>query len=162
MASVKITAILPKKAFLLDQRKLNIELNSALNKTANLIRSDFRKTVRTWTTKPVFRKMGPRHGAVEVFTSNRIYFFVSGGTRAHPITPLKPGGLLRFRGRFRAKTRVRVIGSRAGGASGPFVTAKRVAHPGTEPRDFDKVIAERRQTTFRKLTRNAVIRASKS
>lgn len=161
MASITFKAVLPKKAKLIDQPKLQKELRGALKGTGGLILSDFKKTTRTWRDKPTFQKKGPgiaRKGlAVEVFTHHEVYFFVTRGTRAHIIRP-KRAGRLAFKTGFSPKTRVRVIGSRTGSRSGSTVFAKQVSHPGTKARDFDKEIAKRRQKNLNSLVRLAFLR----
>lgn len=162
MASITFKSIVPKTDKLIDQRKLDRELKGALGKTGNIIRSDFRKTTRTWNDKPSFQKQGPKTGRdgleVEVFTNHEVYFYVTRGTRAHIIRPVRAPSL-RFRTGFSPKTKVRVIGSRAGSRSGPTVFAKQVSHPGTKARDFDKEIASRRKKTLDSLIRLALLRS---
>ncbi len=160
MARITIKAIVPKTDKLIDQRKLDQELKGALNRTGNIIRGDFRKTTRTWNDKPAFQKQGPKAGRdgleVNVFTNHEVYFYVTRGTRAHIIRPMRAPSL-RFRTGFSPKTRVRVIGSRAGSRFGPTVFAKQVSHPGTKAREFDKEIASRREKTLNKLVRVALL-----
>ncbi len=157
MPTITIKAILPKAGKLVDDKKLGREIRNALDHTANIIRDDFKKTIKTWNHKPTFNK-SVKFRKAEVSTTDEIYGFVVRGTRAHPITP-KAGGLLRFRSGFKAKSRPRIISSRPGGSSGPFVTAKRVSHPGTKPRDFDKEIAKRRKKNLNNLVRLAINRS---
>ncbi len=158
MPRIRIQGIFPRKPLLVDRRKLEIEANRALNKTANLIRSDFRKTVRTWTDKPAFRKVGPQHGAVEVFTTNRIYFFLNDGTRRHFVAPRKAKAL-RFQAGYTAKTRPRTIGSRGGGSFGPTRFSLGHEVSGIKARKFDETIAERRQKTLRNFIRVGIMRS---
>jgi hypothetical protein len=92
--------------------------------------------------------------AGDVTTKNLIYQFVSLGTKGGyriPKRPLPRGKSLRFRANYRAKTRPRTIGSRGGGASGPFVFAKSIKPEkvkGIKAREFEKEIAQRRQRNF--------------
>lgn len=159
MTKIRFKGIHPKKSILVDDRKLKSELNGALNKTANLIRGDFGKTTATWTNKPVFKKEGPRGGAVDVFTGNRIYFFLTRGTRSHFVSP-KRASALRFKAGYRSKTRVQVIGSRGGGSFGPTAFSKGHRVKGIKARDFDEVIAKRRQKTLDNLIRLAILRST--
>jgi hypothetical protein len=150
MARISIRAILPKTNKLIDPVKLDREINNALDKTSEIILRDFRKTIRTWNNKPIFRRRKFRvveRLGVEIFTDNEIYYYVTRGTKAHIIRPVR-APRLRFQTGFRSKTRVRVIGSRAGSRSGPTVFARQVSHPGSKARDFDKEIANRREKTF--------------
>ncbi|MCI0349918.1 MAG: hypothetical protein L0Z53_10875, partial [Acidobacteriales bacterium] len=93
-------------------------------------------------------------------TNNKIYRFVTRGTRAHVIKP-KRKTFLRFRSVYRAKTTRRVIGSKQGGASGePVFTRKSVLHPGTKAREFEEEINARHQATLEKNVRAVVERVS--
>jgi hypothetical protein len=162
MASITIKAIVPKSKFIVDPRFLRSELFNALDHTANIVRDDFNKTTRTWSNKPTFRKVGPRRKItrmeVEVFTNHDVYFYVTRGTKAHVIKAVR-APRLRFQTGFRSKSRVRVIGSRAGSRFGPTVFAKQVSHPGSKAREFDKEIARRRQKNLNNLVRLALLRA---
>lgn len=161
-AKVELTPILPDKDFFSTDRVLK-ELKGALAHTGNIIRDDFKKTVRTWRRKVGFSKVGPRNVgggvlAVDVFTEDEIYFFVERGTKAHIIRP-RNAARLSFRSGYSAKTRPGVVGSRAGGPKGPFVTARAVLHPGTQARNFAPTIAKRRQRNLINLSRLAVNRS---
>ncbi len=169
MPSVKITGIFPKRANLIDQRKLKREVNIALDRTGNLIRGDFRKTTRTWSARSKaeasFGKIGPKffgkEFGIEVNTKSRIYFFLARGTKSHFVAPRRAKAL-RFQAGYNAKTRPRIIGSRGGGAFGPVRFSKGHTVSGIKARDFDKEIAKRRQVTLNKLLRAAFLRASRS
>ena len=161
MSNIRLDPIVPEKG-LFDFGKFNREFVGALDHTSNIIRDDFKATVRTWRTNVRFSKVGPRRLggvlAVDVFTENEIYFYVEAGTKAHIIRP-RTARALRFQTGYKAKTRPGVIGSRGGGPRGPFVTARSVRHPGTQPRNFSKVIAKRRQRNLVNLTRLAFNRS---
>ncbi len=147
---------------LINPRTIRRNLTKAVDQTANIVRDDFRKTVRTWDTKPRFIKRGPVQKTAgpeaNVGTDSEIYLFVDSGTKAHLIRP-RNVGLLRFQSGYTAKTRVRVVGSRGGGPRGPFVTAKSVRHPGTKARKFADEISRRRVKNLRNLTRLAINRS---
>lgn len=149
---------------LIDPRVIRRNLTKAVDQTANIVRDDFKRTVRTWKTKVGFTKRGPTQKVdgieATVSTGSEIYGFVEHGTRAHVIRPRRAGALS-FRTGYKAKTRVRVIGSRGGGASGPRAFAKQVLHPGTRAREFSPTIAKRRLRNLRNLTRLAVLRSLK-
>ena len=161
MTTIRLDPIFPRKG-LFDFAKFDREFAGALNHTSNIIRDDFKATVRSWRTNVKFAKVGPRrlggNLAVDVFTENKIYFYVEAGTKAHIIRP-RSARVLRFQTGYTAKTRPGVIGSRGGGPRGPFVTARSVRHPGTQPRNFSKVIAKRRQRNHVNLTRLAFNRS---
>ncbi len=165
MTSITIKAILPKRASLVDQRKLNRELNRALDATGNIIRSDFRKTTSTWSqkNKPSFGKIGPKNfrdgRGIEVNTKSKIYFFLTRGTRDHFVGP-KRASALRFQSGYKAKTTRRFIGSRGGGAFGPVRFSKGHVVSGIRARDFDKVIAEKNQNKFIRRIQAALFRSA--
>ena len=159
MTTVKLEPIIPEKLIAtLRSDKLSRELFNALDHTGNIIRDDFKRTVKTWRRDPKFTKEGPKKykdgSAVTISTNDEIYFYIDEGTKAHIIRPRR-AKRLGFRTGYRAKTRVGVIGSRAGGPSGPFVTAKQVMHPGFPARKFAKTIAKRRQKNLVNLVKLA-------
>ena len=94
-----------------------------------------------------------------VDTDDEIYGYVSGGTRPHAIRPKRRGGVLAFKGKYRAKTRPGVLGSFAGGSSGDAVFTQAVQHPGTQARNFDKLIFEKRKIWYNKQMQAAMKRA---
>ena len=161
-ATIRLDPIIPAKG-LFDVGRFNREVKGALDHAGNIIRDDFKATTGTWRSRPRFLKIGPRRTgdvlAVDVFTDNKIYLFLDKGTRKNYPIPKGGPGFLRFQSGYRAKTRVGVIGSRGGGASGPFVTARRVIHPGIQARNFSKTIAKRRQRNLVNLTRLAFNRS---
>lgn len=114
--------------------------------TAVEAKAEFEKTVSTWKNKPDFEIVDTPRG-MKVVTDSEIYGYVDKGTRAHKI-PVGDKGFLAFQGNYQAKTVPRVVMSRSGGASGGYVyTQKDINHPGTEARDFTKIIIERAQKT---------------
>ncbi|HLE03779.1 MAG TPA: hypothetical protein VI729_04085 [Anaerolineales bacterium] len=166
MADIKFIPILPKVAKLIDLARLQRELRDALDHTANIVRDDFQKTTNTWTRKPNFRKEGPRQKGPDleaiVSTDQDVYRFLTRGTRKNypiPKNPFMGRRRLRFREGYKAKTRPRVIGSRAGGAFGKTRFARQVIHPGIEARNFDIEIARRRQKNHENLIRLAIRRS---
>jgi hypothetical protein len=112
----------------------------------------YRRTVSTWTHQPQFTsdtEATATSVAVIVGTDSPVYAFVDRGTKPHAIVPKRPGYPLRFRSDYQAKTAVGVLNSGAGGASGDWVRAMRVWHPGTKARRFTEMIfQEIRQLIF--------------
>jgi hypothetical protein len=148
---------------IIDPRVIRRNLTRAVDQTANIVRDDFKRTVRTWRTKAAFAKRGPIQKIdnieAKVSTNSEIYLFLDKGTRKNYPIPKSGTANLRFRSGYTAKTRVRVIGSRGGGASGPFVHRRRVIHPGIKAREFSLTIAKRRLRNLRNLTRLAFLRS---
>lgn len=137
---------------------------NAVDQTGNLILRDLQSTVRTWKHKPTFyvviHKTSGEY-AIIAGTDNLIYKFVDGGTKAHPIRA-KRSPYLVFQGGYTAKTRVNIIGSQEGGASGDWVKKQEVQHPGTKARNFIIRIKARRQVTMRQMTEQAIAKVNRT
>lgn len=157
----KLVAVLPKSV--LKTKKLESELYDVLTKIERNIKDDFEKTVKTWDKKPEFKTThkGPDGDdlVLEVSTDNEIYGYVSGGTRPHEIRPRKAKALA-FQANYRAKTVPKRLPSRKGGKSGPTVIRQSVQHPGTEAREFEKLIMKRQQPKFRRFVQQAIKNAN--
>ena len=128
------------------------------------IKKDFEATTKTWKHKVKFTVVSSVDPNVEVLvgTDDEIYGYVNYGTKPHLIFPKKPGGVLAFPSSYTAKTKPRVIGSTAGGPSGPIMIRPYVEHPGTEAREFDKVIQQKWTPRFKRLMEQAMSRAAKA
>lgn len=137
---VGMQAIIPK-SFLADLKKLDRVVENALTGLAEDVAADFETTVETWNSKPEFA-IAKRKGERIISTKNFIYGLLNKGTKPHIIVPRR-GKVLTFLAGGRPKSRVRVIGSNSGGAGNTIVYTKRVQHPGTAPREWDKAIAEK-------------------
>ena len=128
-------------------------LETAANQTLKLIQKDFQKTTRTWNTKVIFTVVTMKTSGQDLEgvtgTDNRIYLYVTRGTKPHLIRA-KNGKTLSFFSKYRVKTRRRVIRSYKGGGYGKRAFAKVVNHPGTEARQFEEAIAEKNQAVFQK------------
>lgn len=156
--SRKVKAILPKK---FNKNALADALVDEMNAFVDDIYDDFWDTVQTWKTKVKFSKRvilkTPLTGIVD--TNNEIYGYVNFGTDPHPIPKVGTANL-RFRTGYTAKTKPGLIWSNRGGASGPWVGAKSVEHPGTEARNFDKAIARNRRRDFNKRMQKAMAKGA--
>lgn len=141
--NAKLTAITIKKDVINIKQLLGVIAGVNLE-TAKSVRTDLQKTTRTWKTKVLFTieigKDGT--GSATVYTNNEIYAYVNYGTKPHIIRP-RNGRFLTFYTPFKAKTRVRFLGSGNGSKGNNFVLTKEVHHPGTEAREWDIVIAEK-------------------
>lgn len=87
---------------------------------------------------------------------------MAGGFRStrYPIRPKRPGGRLKFRTGYRARTAPNAqFGVGDGSRTGDFVTTDLVLHPGIEPRDFTKKADEVQTEPFRQDIHNAFRRA---
>jgi len=146
--------IKPKR---IKDKAMRFALMNRMRKVGRLLIKEVKKTPSTWDheVKVEMRVALTGPGPVVVVdTDDEIYRYVNDGTKPHEIwagyyTGKSDKKALVFPwagpGSYKAKTRPGVIGSGAGGPSGPLVAFPYVEHPGTEPRHFDKEI----QRTFR-------------
>ena len=141
------------KDLLTDPKKMLRAIKNGLDAAAKGATVDFKVTTQTWEHKPGFSTDASQDDRRIVGTDDEIYGYVNDGTRPHVITA--HGKALAFQGGYRAKTRPHVIGS-GGGASGPTVYRQRVMHPGTQPRSFDKAIAEKWQEQLSIIMQRAI------
>lgn len=161
MPQLKLIPITPKH--LPSTKQYMDAMFNGVQATGSLIMRDMQSTTRTWNHKPSFYVVIHNSNgqyAVIAGTDNLIYKFVDGGTKAHPIVA-KRSKYLRFSSGFRAKTRVNIIGSNAGGSFGDSVFAQSVKHPGTKPRNFIIRIAARRQVTMRQITEQNIAKVNR-
>lgn len=140
MPQIKLIPIKVKPDHL-SPKRYKQAFDAALDEAESGVLADYQKTVRTFTHKPPFYSTRSQ-GTLIIFTPDKIYNMLDAGTRPHLIFP-KRARALRFRGRFRSKTTPRVIGSRQGSKSGKVVFSKGVIHPGTQAREFHKMISEK-------------------
>lgn len=157
---IKVKPIKPGK---MNTKVFRKSIRANFQKQAPKIVRDFSKTTRTWSgVKPKFPYRTKQNPAVKltVFVGGdekgvNKWFWNNDGTKPHVIKPVN-GTRLFFQSNFRAKTQPRVIGSRSGGSSGPVVAAKSVNHPGTEPREWTIVIAEKWEPILQKTSQIAL------
>lgn len=154
MTGVVIKRITVPKNFL-NPAQLQKAIDNSLTQTAKAIKVDFDVTTRTWSKRPAFT-IRRKPGKIFITTDDPIYGLVDEGARAHPITPKKKGGVLIFRGGYKAKTRVRQIRSTSGGARGNVTRINRVAHPGFQGRELADTIAEKWDERYPKQWQRAV------
>lgn len=116
-----------------------------------LLRREFAKTTATWKEQPTFTSaVEVTSNAIigEVATDNKIYRFVSGGTRVR-YAIMTPD--------FVAKTRPRVIGSGPGRGGVAFISRKH-PRPGIEAREFAETIAKNQRRKIANILRTALKR----
>lgn len=113
----------------------------ALDQSALAIKVDYGVTTQTWENQPKFTiKRGK--GYRDIYTDNKIYLFVSGGTVGRWVAPVR-ASVLAFPANYAAKTRPGVIGSSSGGSSGPTAFSKGHWNPGIKARDFPEAIGKK-------------------
>jgi hypothetical protein len=129
-------AIIPKRLF--SAAAIMDSVEEQLDKVALGIKADFEKTTKTWKNKPPFeiRKAAFKR---TIQTTNKIYYFVSGGTRVRYAT-MTPD--------FSPKTRPNYLGSVAG-RGGLMYVSKKKPRPGIKAREFDKTIVMLWRTKIR-------------
>jgi hypothetical protein len=155
MAVVVFKAI---KASRLKEEAMIKELLKGMKVSEKGILKDFQSTVATWKRKPKFEvisDLNPNGPEILVGTDDKIYGYVDQGTKPHIIRPVKAKSLV-FKGNYTAKTTPRVIGSKAGGSSGPLVFSQEVRHPGTKAREFSETIQKKQQPRFRRQMEQAM------
>lgn len=162
---ITIKAVVPSRPWI-DPYKVLREIEKTMRKeVADDFKRDFGKTVRTWEEKPKFRSVffkHPNQYVLKVYPTGEFadkYMWVDQGTRPHLIIPKSPNTSLKFRSEFKPKTRPGFVGSSAGGKTGPYVYPKVVRHPGIEPREFSKTIAEQGESRFQRSIQDAANRA---
>jgi hypothetical protein len=143
-----------------DPVRLRRVIENALEMHSEDIAIDFKVTTQTWKRKPKFQ-ITKKPWKRLIFTDNKIYFFISGGTKKHRIPSIHNTNaktLRFFRTGFKPKSRVNYIGSKAGQAASKNLTmVKSVMHPGTKARNFDEVIAKKWRKLWPKLLQRALI-----
>lgn len=139
-----------------------------------IIREDYQAIVKTWSdeSKPEFKlhthvTAKETSPSIEIEVIGDIWKWVNEGTKPHPIwagiyTGKSDKKVLAFPSAFSPKTKVGVIGSSAGSKGGDTVLRPYVQHPGTEARNFDAAIAEKRRPWFKKQMQEAMKEATKA
>jgi hypothetical protein len=140
MTEINLVPIIPKGFLALN---LAQAIENQLDMTAKAIQVDFETTTRTWDERPQFKidkiKLGRR-----IYTNDEIYGYIAHGTKPHIIKARNANNLAFFANGFAPKTRVGYIGSNKGRQAGKdFRTPKEVHHPGTQARDYERVIKEK-------------------
>lgn len=127
----------------------------------------FDKIVAKWKHQPNFKamkKITRTDMSVYVYPTGpnaQIWRYVSQGTKGpYPIP--KDGNttakMLRFRGKYKARTTTSGGYKGPGRATGKWQIRKRVTHPGIKARNFEKHIARWYKPTFTRTMKNAVAR----
>ena len=164
-ASYQVKLIKPKA---LNKKGMRLALLNGIRKQGTAIKKEFEKTTATWKKPIKFEQITSLRGPgpeLLVFTDNEIYGSVNAGTRPPPLVPRRATALA-FQwggtGSSTPKTTPRVIGSTAGGPSGPMVVVGAVwDHPGTEGRHFDEEIEKLMQPRFKRAMVKAMSDARK-
>lgn len=132
-------------------KNIGAAVKRGLKNAAKVADNDFKRSIKTWDEKPSL-KTEEQNDGYTVGTDNKIYDFVSGGTRPHQIT-----GNLAFQS-YQAKTSVGSLDARSGGAFGPFAYANTVTHPGIKPREFPNEVVKNVSKQIVKLVQDEIAR----
>jgi hypothetical protein len=138
---------------LVDLRKLRAAIDQGLDQSAQQVHIDLARPTNTWRTQVKFTVKKLAY-AREIKTSNAVYSYVSGGTRPH-IIRAKNGRALAF-GPSSPKTRPGSLEGGSGSRGSADTFRQQVRHPGTDPRNFDKLAAELAQDEFPKRVQQAI------
>jgi hypothetical protein len=125
---------------------------AAIQEEGKAIKQDYEETTKSWNTEVTFEIKILASNSVKVFTLNKIYRYVNKGTPAHDITA-PPGGRLFFMTPYGPKTRPNILGSGPGSIGTNLGVAQVIHHPGTEARNFSKLIAKIAKARFQKRLR---------
>jgi hypothetical protein len=145
----------------LDPKTMGKILSSFLDKAALSVQDDLAKPAKTWTKQPRIIIKSTSFLVREIYTENQIYQWLNDGTRKnYPIPKNLVGSkMLRFQEGYKAKTRVRVLGSSGGGKFGKVVFRKRVIHPGITARHWVDEVVKKWERKLPKDLRNAIKQA---
>lgn len=128
-----------------------------MDRYTKLVQKEFAETYQTWQHKPSFVRLVTTQGGKvigEVSTGDKIYTYVSGGTKRHFVAPRRASRLA-FRSQYRAKSSPSRIPSGSGGASGSMVFSRGHFVSGIDARKFDKQIKNDTESRFRDYMLNA-------
>ena len=170
MPTVAYRAVRSRRAFVnapVVRRVLEKEIDEEVK--PDLIKQ-FEMRVANWEHKPDFKarkRITDDAITVNIYPAGLnklIWIYVTKGTKAHPITPKRSGGLLIFtwggKGSYKAKTGT---GGKFGGPGvvigGKKTAAKQVWHPGFKGRNFEKYIRKDYEPKFSRKMEGAWRRA---
>lgn len=148
---------------------MRLVLLNAMRKAGRfLVKTDFKKTTKTWKHQPKFEtliSLKPPGPTILIGTDDQVWNWLNEGTRPHAIfagifTGKSNKKALAFPSRFKPKTRVKSLKSQAGSSGGPTVVVPFVQHPGTEAREWGQLIATKRQRWFQKQMERAMADAA--
>lgn len=156
MTFITIEAILPDKE-IIDMPEMQKQIKRVLRRTARRVEGDYKRTTDTWKKRPDFDTILNEYEAI-IGTDNIIYIYVERGTRPHPIRAVRAPRLI-FNTQFAPKTQPGQLKSSPGFSGPPVASKLEVQHPGTEARDFTKVIAKKTQPQFQRDLEKAIKKA---
>lgn len=162
MPSRVVKSNLRKKLIQVD-KDLRKELGKAAQEAGKILKRDHEKVVSSWKHKVKFGYVydvsadGISANVYAYGANAKIWFWVNDGTKPHIIRP-KKSKYLKFQTGYKPRTARGGFGG-PGKATGGWVSAKEVHHPGTQAREFTKQIVRRARPRFRRLTESAFRKA---
>lgn len=153
MPKFGITFKPPRRNPLFNLATIEREIKDSVREVGEEVKEDFEDVVSDWSTPVTFRLRtvveGDRVSVTVGPASNAdIWRYVDEGTRPHLIVP-RGGGRLAFRTGYSARTRPGRAHVGSGTASGEYVYARAVNHPGTEAREFTQTIMDKFRSEFK-------------
>jgi hypothetical protein len=146
--------------------QLRQELAGTFNDVGREMKDSHEEVTSDWDHKPTFKigmSISPYLLAVQVNVTGenaKIWIYVDQGTRPHSIRPKNPGGVLAFQTGYNPRTTpVAQAHVGDGRASGDWVHAKAVQHPGNDARDFSGTLRRFWKQEFTRQIENAFARA---
>jgi len=164
--AVFVKQIKPKS---LDSEAMRAVLMARLDRIGKQIKKDFEDTTKHWKHKPVFEILSDLSGPgpfVFVSTDDEIYRYVNEGTKPHEIwagayTGKSNKRVLAFPSAFTPKTKAKSLVTSAGHRGKVDTFVPMVHHPGTEAREFDRLIEEKRAKWYKRQMEEAMKEARK-
>lgn len=134
-------------------RKMPDAVNRGMDDAAEQVKKDLEQTTQGWQHQVVFTI--EEHGAERtVTTDDEIWGYVDRGTDPHVI--VAHGKALAFTVGGTPKTRPGILVSGPGSKGSAVVVRPMVHHPGTKPRNFSKLMAERWRRAVAPYIRSAI------
>lgn len=141
--NLDLRIFIPKSLFTTSDFERVIELS--LDEVTASIIVDFKVTTQTWNHKVIWQTMKEK-GIRQVYTDDRIYFFLNFGTRVRYAT---------MSSNFRPKSRVGAIRSNKG-SGGLLYISKRRPRPGIAARKWDEAIQKKWEKEYPDLVQRAI------
>lgn len=164
-----------RRALIRYDKAIRAELRAESYQTAKDVERWLKIATRTWSpaNKPKFKirvTIKPLFTLIEINPDGQksnVFIYVDQGTglygdkkQAYLITPKEPGGMLKFRTGYSAKTApVAKINVGTGQATGDWVSTPEVLHPGIKGRKFTDTVINELKPDFRRRINNALRRA---
>ena len=157
---IQIKAILPKK---FNSAVFEKELSVEAEKISKDQQKDFELTTKTWSKPVKFERTvssEPTRIVIFVGTDNKIYAYISKGTKRHYVAPVRAKAL-RFPKVYKAKSMPGVLASGGGGSSGGFAFSKGHFVSGIKARKYDKLMKKIWEKKVQTRMQAALSRAAK-